>query len=85
MNGRAIPGAYLFRLYVCDKEMSWSHHIGETHQPDWVVYVRDSEKKREVQSTLDKFFDFSFSKETEASYWRREDLPWINFENLEEE
>jgi len=23
MNGRAIPGAYLFRLYVCDKEMSW--------------------------------------------------------------
>ena len=21
MNGRAIPGAYLFRLYVCDKEM----------------------------------------------------------------
>ena len=22
MNSRAIPGAYLFRLYVCDKEMS---------------------------------------------------------------
>ena len=45
MNGRAIPGAYyLFRLYVCDKEMSWPHHIGETHQPDWVVYVRDTEK-----------------------------------------
>jgi hypothetical protein len=21
--------------------MSWPHHIGETHQPDWVVYVRD--------------------------------------------
>ena len=39
MNGRAIPGAYLFRLCVCDKEMSWPHHIGETHQPDWVVYV----------------------------------------------
>jgi hypothetical protein len=32
MNGRDIPGAYLFRLYVCDKEMSWPHHIGETHQ-----------------------------------------------------
>jgi len=46
MNGRAIPGAYLFRLYVCNKEMSWPHHIGETHQPDWVVYVRDSEKFR---------------------------------------
>jgi len=27
MNGRAIPGAYLFRLYVCDKEMSWPHYI----------------------------------------------------------
>jgi len=36
MNGRDIPGAYLFRLYVCDKEMSWPHHIGETHQSDWV-------------------------------------------------
>ena len=46
MNGRAIPGAYLFRLYVCDKEMSWPYHIGETHQPDWVVYVRDSEEFR---------------------------------------
>ena len=46
MKGRAIPGAYLFRLYVCDKEMSWPHHIGETHQPDWVVYVRNSEKFR---------------------------------------
>jgi hypothetical protein len=44
MKVRAIPGVYLFRLYVCDKEMSWPHHIGETHQPDWVVYVRDSEK-----------------------------------------
>jgi len=42
MNGRAIPGAYLFRLYVCDKEMSLPHHIGETHQPDRVVYVHVS-------------------------------------------
>jgi len=31
---------------VCDKEMSWPHHKGETHQPDWVVYVQDSEKFR---------------------------------------
>jgi len=93
MNGRAIPGVYLFRLYVCDKEMSWPHHIGETHQPDWVVYVRDSEKwdtwlhKLEKRSSVNfgQIFDFSFSKETEASYWRRGDLPWINFENLEEE
>ena len=40
MNGRAIPGAYLFRLYVCDKEVSWPHHTGETHQPDWVITFR---------------------------------------------
>ena len=26
--------------------MSWPHHTGERHQPDWVVYVRDSEKFR---------------------------------------
>ena len=32
-----------------------------------------------------QIFDFSFSKETEASCWRRGDLPWINFENLQEE
>ena len=42
----SIPGAYLFCLYVCDKEMSWPQ---------------------------------------EASYYRRGDLPWINFENFEEE
>jgi len=46
MNSQAIPGAYLFRLYVRDKEMSSPPHIGETHQPDWVVYARDSEKFR---------------------------------------
>ena len=40
MKGRDIPGASLFRLYVRDKEMSWPHYIGETQQPDWVVYVR---------------------------------------------
>jgi len=32
-----------------------------------------------------QIFDFSFSEKTEASYWRRGDLPWINFENLEGE
>jgi len=76
MNGRAIPGAYLFRLYVCDKEMSWPHHIGETRQPEWVVYVRlcalvedkclnhfkNILKKREVQSPLDRFFTSPLAK-----------------------
>jgi hypothetical protein len=27
MNGQAIPGAYLFRLYVCDKEMSQCQQV----------------------------------------------------------
>jgi len=76
MNGRAIPGAYLFRLYVCVKEMSWPHHIGETYQPESVVYVRlcalvedkclnhfkNILKIREVQSTLDRFFTSSLAK-----------------------
>ena len=84
MNGRAIPEAYLFCLYVRDKEMSWPHHIGETHEPNWVVYIRESEAPDNI-SCFGQIFDFSFSKETEASYWRRGDLPWINFENLEEE
>jgi len=53
MNGRAIPGAYHFRLYVCDKEMSWPHHIGETHQPDWVVYVRDIPTGNHVSANED--------------------------------
>jgi hypothetical protein len=37
MNGRAIPGAYLFRLYVCDKEMSWPHHIGRLKTSVWIT------------------------------------------------
>jgi len=76
MKGRDIPGASLFRLYVRDKEMSWPHHIGETHQSDWVVYVRfcalvedkclnhfkNILKQREVQSTLDTFFTSPLAK-----------------------
>jgi len=30
MNGRAIPGAYLFRLYVCDKNELTTSHRGDT-------------------------------------------------------
>ena len=76
MNGQAIPGAYLFCPYVCDKEMSWPHHIRQTHQPDCVVYVRlctlvedkflnpfkNILKKREVQSTLNRFLTSPLAK-----------------------
>jgi hypothetical protein len=81
MKCRAIPGACLFRLYVCDKEMSWPHHTGETHQPDWVVYVRlcalvkdkclnrfKTFWKKEKFNQLGTDFLLLLSKETEASY-----------------
>ena len=91
MNGRAIPGAYRFCLYVCDKEMSWPHHIGETHQPVWVVYVRlcalvedkclnhfkNILNKKRSSVNFGEIFDFSFGKETESSYWRRGDLLYL--------
>jgi len=31
MNSRAIPGAYLFRLYVCDKEEEEEEEEEETY------------------------------------------------------
>jgi hypothetical protein len=46
MNGWAIPGAYLFCLYVWKRNELTTSHRGDRHQPDWVVYVRDSEKFR---------------------------------------
>jgi len=53
-----------------------SHHIGETHHPDWVVYVqlcalvedkclnqlKNILKKREVQPTLDRFLTSPLAK-----------------------
>ena len=52
-------------------------------QQTWTVGPFQELKRSSVN--FGQIFDFSFSKETEASYWRRGDLPWINFENLEEE
>jgi hypothetical protein len=75
MNGQAIPGAYLFRLYVCDKEMSWPQHIGETHQPDWIVYVQDTEKFR-LTNVIPKWIIFVsrginvFYTDQTAAQWR---------------
>ena len=37
-------------------------------------------KKKRSSINFGQIFDFSFSKETEASYWRRGELPWLNFE-----
>ena len=73
MNGRAIPGACLFRLYVYDKEMSWPHHVGETHQPDWVVYVRDSEKFRLTNVIPERiiFVSRGITVQGEGKIWTR--------------
>ena len=51
-------------------------------QQKWTVGPFQELKRSSIN--FGHIFDFSFSKETEASYWRREDLTWINFENLEE-
>jgi len=56
MNGRAIPGKEMNRLCALVEDKSLNH------------FRNIPEKRREVQSTLDSFFYFSFSKETEASY-----------------
>jgi len=52
-------------------------------QQTWTVGPFEALKKNSINFW--QIFEFSFSKETEANYWRRGDLPWINFENLEEE
>jgi hypothetical protein len=49
------------------KQQTWT--VGPFHERSSVNFAQ--------------IFDFSFSKQTEASYWRTGDLPWINFENLE--
>ena len=51
MNGRAIPGAYLFRLYVCEKrnELTTSHR-GDT--PTRLGCLR-SRQRREVSANED--------------------------------
>jgi len=84
MNGRAIEGDYLFCLYVCDKEMSWPHDMGETHQPCALVedkclnhFKNILKKKKRSSVNFGQMFDFSFSKETEASYWRRGELRYL--------
>jgi hypothetical protein len=53
MNGRAIPGAYLFRLYVCDKaEMN---RLCALVEDKCLNHFKNVLKKREVQSTWTDF------------------------------
>ena len=79
MNGRAIPGAYLIRrLHYWEEFQSlaikWHPNKAEMNRLYALVedkclnHFKNILKKREVQSTLDRFLDFFFSKETEASY-----------------
>jgi hypothetical protein len=60
MNGRASPGAYLFRLYVCDKaEMN---RLCALVEDKCLNDFKNILKKREIQSTLDRFFTSPLAK-----------------------
>jgi hypothetical protein len=60
MNGRAIPGVYLFRLYVCDKaEMN---RLCALVEDKCLNHFKNVLKKREVQSTLDRFLTSPLAK-----------------------
>jgi len=71
MNGRAIPGAYLFRLLHYWEESlatKWHPHKAEMNRLCALVedkclnHFKNSLKKREVQSTLDRFFTSPLAK-----------------------
>jgi hypothetical protein len=60
MNGRAIPGSYHFRLYVCDKaEMN---RLCALVEDKCLNHFKNILKKREIQSTLDRFFTSPLTK-----------------------
>ena len=65
-------------------KLKWKDFVPWLKTSVWITSKTFWKKKRS-SINFGQIFDFSFSKETEASYWRRGDLPWINFENLEEE
>ena len=76
MNGRAIPGAYLFRLLHYWEEfqsLATKWHPNKAEMNRLCALVEDKclnhfkNKKREVQSTLDRFLTSPLA-ETEASY-----------------
>ena len=73
MNGRTIPGAYLFRLLHYWEELhslatKWHPNKAEMNRLCALVedkclnYFKNILKKREVQSTLDRFFTSSLVK-----------------------
>jgi hypothetical protein len=73
MNGRTIPGAYLFRLYVCDKaEM---YRLCALVEDKCLNHFKNILKKREVQSTLDKFLTSTLAKRQRPATQKRGDLP----------
>ena len=79
MNGRAIPGAYLFRLLHYWEEfqsLATKWHPSKAEMNRLCALVEDKclnhfknilEKKRS-SINFGQIFDFSFIKETEASY-----------------
>ena len=73
MNGRAIPGAYLFRLLHCWEEFQslatkWHPSKAEMNrfcalvEDKCLIHFKNILKKREVQSTLDRFLTSPLAK-----------------------
>jgi hypothetical protein len=60
MNSRAIPGAYLFRLYVCDK--AEINRLCALVEDKCLNHFKNILKKSEVQSTLDRYFTSPLAK-----------------------
>ena len=79
MNVRAIPGAYLFRLLHYWEEfqsLATKWHPNKAEMKRLCALVEDKclnhfkniLKKKRSSINFGQIFDFSFSKETEASY-----------------
>ena len=51
MNGRAIPGAYLFRLYVCDRNELTTSHRGDPPTRLGCLRSRQREVRRRFRLT----------------------------------
>ena len=61
MNGRAIPGAYLFRLYVCDRDKE---------DKEWSSEEKDSNKKgRLITGDIKKILHYWEEFQSLATKW----------------
>jgi hypothetical protein len=60
MNGQAIPGAYLFRLYVCDKAKM--NRLCALVEDKCLNHFKNILKKRRSSINFGQIFYFSLAK-----------------------